>query len=686
MNSSELIKAEHLTRQAIVYIRQSTPQQAISNRESLDMQYALRNRARQSGWPDERIVVIDADLGMTGSTTEGRAGFKDLVGRVSLGQVGIIFAFDVTRLARNCSDWYQMLDLCGFRGCLIGDHDAIYDPASINGRLLLGLKGQISELELYTIRARLNAGMLNKAKRGELIVDLPIGFVKTPDNRVAKHPDEEVRSRVKLVFTQFLRQRSLGKVVRYFNDHRLLFPRRIRGGEGVRWRAATTSAVSSMLRNPTYSGAYAYGKTRFVPQNSAPHKKRKQRIDRDQWKVLLTDHHPGYVSWEEFVKIQQLLEANHAEYARKRSPGAARSGAALLQGIVYCGQCGHQMTIQYRQHPKYTCNYLHQQRRTGVCAIVRADVIDAAVVPAFWNILSAEELDLFLQAQCLIDQEIAGLERARAQELQRLRYQAELAERQYQHCDPANRLVAGELERRWELALQALREAEEKQQREPSPSPERQLTADQRQAWQAAGSRLPDMWHDGRLTAVQKKRLLRALIDKVVVQIPTPGQVDARIVWKGGSTMTEHILVPVGDLENLARGKELKARILEMAKQGLADEWIAYQLSREGFRQSHLPYVSIGAVQRLRHQARLLRPAHHASAVPDGHLSLTQVVTRTGVTLSVLFDLIIHDRVHVEIVGKNKSFAISSDKKNLKQVAELATTAMRAPSQRRAST
>jgi DNA invertase Pin-like site-specific DNA recombinase len=241
MTSSELIKPEHLTRQAIIYVRQSTTKQARANRESLDLQYALRGKARQFGWPDESICVVDADVGLSGSSAEGRRGFKDLVSRVSLGQVGIVFAYDATRLARNCSDWYPLLDLCGFRNCLIGDTDSIYDPSSINGRLLLGLKGQISELELHTLRSRLQAGMLNKAQRGELIIDLPVGFLKGPGaGEIEKDPDQEVQSRIGLVFQQFLQVKSLGKVVRRLNQQQLLLPRRVRGG-GVCWREPTVS-------------------------------------------------------------------------------------------------------------------------------------------------------------------------------------------------------------------------------------------------------------------------------------------------------------------------------------------------------------------------------------------------------------------------------------------------------------
>jgi DNA invertase Pin-like site-specific DNA recombinase len=667
MNSSEQIRPDHLKRSAIIYVRQSTTKQIEGNRESLELQYALRAKAKQLGWSDESISIIDADLGISGSSATGRVGFQEVVSRVSLGQIGIVFAYDATRLARNCSDWYQLLDLCGFRDCLIGDVDSVYDPSSVNGRLLLGLKGQISELELHTLRSRLNAGMLNKAKRGELVVDVPAGFVKgDAPGTIEMLPDREAQSRIALVFQLFLRLKSLGKVVRCLNRDQLLLPRRVRGG-GICWREPTLSAVSSMLRNPTYAGAYAYGKTRFVPQTSAPHKRRKQRIDRDQWKVLIENHHHGYITWEEFMKIQEILENNHAEYHRKRSPGTAKSGAALLQGIVYCARCGHQMTIQYHPHAKYTCNFLYQQRRASVCAVIRADRIDRAVEQVFWKAIQPEELDFLEEAEARRAQETEGIRVAREQQLQRLRYQAELAERRYQECDPGNRLVAGALEERWEFALRALRAEEERLQREPLAASRPELTPKQRLAWQSAGASLRDLWNDGRLSAQQKKRVLRSLIQKVILQIVQPGLVSMRIVWRGGHVDTRSVSINVSSLDQLHNGAEIEERIVEMAMAGYSDEWIAYHLSKQGFRQSHLMYVSIGLVSRVRCRKRILR-TRQAVAIPDGCLTLSQAKRRTRVTLNSLFELILDGRLAVKTTSKARHLLIPGDDATLKNI------------------
>lgn len=515
MSSSTRIQPHHLKRQAIIYVRQSTPQQAVQNKESLALQYALRERAIELGWIADRVIVIDSDLGMTGSTSHGRKGFQDLVSRVSLDQAGAVFAFDVTRLARNCSDWYQLLDLCGMRHCLIGDGDSIYDPAQIDGRLLLGLKGQISELELHTIRARLNAGMLNKAKRGELIVDLPIGYIKTGDGTAQKHPDLEVQSRVELIFKQFMQQRSLGKVVRYLNDNQLLMPRRTQPGSGVAWKEPTKSAVSSMLRNPTYAGAYAYGKTRFVPQKADPNKRFKQRISQDQWKVLLRDRYPAYITWDDFVSIQAILETNMARYNSLNSSGVPRQGAALLQGIVYCGRCGHQMTIQYRQGGQYRCSYLYQQRCLPVCLTTRSPIVDELVSNEVLAVLDVAELDLLNESLKQIGESHQAIEKAQQQKLQRLRFESQRAETQYQLCDPENRLVASELERRWEEAmsrcLQAEQDAESNQRAQTDI-----LSPAIANRWEKAGAEMRALWTDGRLKNEHKKRVVRSLVDKVV--------------------------------------------------------------------------------------------------------------------------------------------------------------------------
>lgn len=312
---SELVKPAHLARKAVVYIRQSTPHQVVSNQESLRLQYALRQRARELGWREADIDVIDADLGLSGASAAKRSGFKELVGRVGLSEVGLILSIDVTRLARNCSDWYPLLDICGLRGCLIADRDGVYDPGSANGRLLLGLKGTISELELHTIRSRLTAGLLAKAERGELALNLPIGLTRDPSGVVVKDPDMAVQDRLGLVFELFLKFGAAAQVMRKLNERGLDLPRRDRRGDSC-WARATVSSVTSILKNPAYAGAFVYGRTRMHAGGREGASKMKAPRPVGEWRIVVKDRYPAYIDWPTYEKINAALKDNRAEYMR----------------------------------------------------------------------------------------------------------------------------------------------------------------------------------------------------------------------------------------------------------------------------------------------------------------------------------------------------------------------------------
>ncbi len=460
MSRSELVSQTHLQRKALIYIRQSTPHQVLSNQESLRLQYALLQRAIDLGWRSEDIEIIDADLGMTGASASHRVGFQEVVTKVTLGQVGIILSVDVTRLSRNCSDWYPLLDVCGYRDCLIADRDGIYDPGCANGRMLLGLKGQLSELELHTIKARMTAGLLNKAQRGELALSLPIGLVCDAIGKVHKDPNREVQDRLDLIFTTFLRVRSASKVLQFLNTHDLCLPRRDRFGDVI-WKKPTVAAILQILKNPAYAGAFVYGKTRSIRKDPASPHTQEVRLPMDQWKIRINDVSPAYIAWETFEQIQQMLLDNYAAYDRNKSRGVPRDGAALLHGIVYCGECGHKMVVQYKNGTRYLCNYLRQQYHVPVCQYIHADPVDMQVVEAFFQALSSVELDVYTAA--VVSQEATAhqVTHAHQQHLERLRYEATLAGRQFHRVDPDNRLVAAELEKRWEGALAQLKHAEE---------------------------------------------------------------------------------------------------------------------------------------------------------------------------------------------------------------------------------
>jgi DNA invertase Pin-like site-specific DNA recombinase len=657
MITLDLIKPFHLGRLAIIYIRQSTPHQALTNQESTRLQYALRQRALELGWHEDQIRIIDEDQGRSASTAEGRHGLKELVTLITLEHVGIIFSTEVTRLSRNCSDWYPLLDICGYRNCLIADRDGIYDPSTINGRLLLGLKGQIPELELHTIRGRLTAGLLNKAERGELALTPPVGLIRDPLERVFKHPDIEVQGRITLIFETFLRVRSATQVVRSFNENSLLIPRKDDLGDIV-WRTPTVPAICSTLENPAYAGAFVYGRTRTILKPGSTCERTQKRLPMAEWKIRINDKYPAYVDWATFETIQAMLQGNCSEYDRNKSRGVPRPGKALLHGIVHCGECGHQMVVQYKPKTYYICNFLRQQYQVPVCQHLPADPIDDFVVRAFFEALSPAELDLYDEAVATIRRETEVIHRARLEQIDRLRYQARLAERQFTRADPENRPVAGELERRWEAALRELRQAEDSYQRAiigegqaPTIPPEL------KRAFEQVGRDLPRVWDQGHLTRIQKKALLRCLIDKVVIRRIAPDSVQARIVWRGGDTTTAEIPVTVNALARLSSAREMEETILSLAREGKTDQEIAEHLTRQGHRSPKGPIVLVSTVRiiRLRHRLLIKQSQSHPRRIP-GHLTVSQVAERLEVSKHWIYDRIHNGTIQIECDPVSKLF------------------------------
>ncbi|MFL5287847.1 MAG: recombinase family protein [Rhodopila sp.] len=638
---SELIDDRHLARRALIYVRQSSPHQVLTNQESLRLQYDLRRRALDLGWREEDIEVIDTDLGLSGAAAMHREGFKDLIARVTLDQVGIVLSSEVTRLSRNCSDWYPLLDLCGYRQCLIGDRDGVYDPGSANGRLLLGLKGTISEMELHTIRARLTAGLLNKAERGDLALVLPVGLIRDAAGVVVKDPDREVQARIELVFATFLRVRSATRVLRCLNEGGLALPRRGRLG-GTVWRSPSIAAVLRILKNPAYAGSFVYGRSRTVHPGPQLSKARQKILPREQWRVIVKDKYPAYVTWETFEKIQAMLRDNHAEYDRNKTRGVPRDGEALLHGIVYCGACGHKMVVQYKGGTRYLCNYLRGQYNTPVCQYILANPIDDKAVTAFFEAIAPAELDVYARALATRHAADGTMLRAQAQQVERLRYRTALAEHQFDQVDPANRLVAAELERRWEETLRDLRQAEAAlAQAQAENEVPVQLDDELRAAFADAGRRLPEIWNSATLTTARKKALLRCLIDKVVLHRTAADTIHMRIVWRGGDASVFDVPATVGSLSALSRHEEMEIRVLEGARASQNDAEIAAELSAAGFRSPMRKQVLPSTVRgiRLRHGILQVRSQSHPRRIP-GYLTIPQLAARLGVTKYWIYDRI----------------------------------------------
>lgn len=626
MRSSELVTPQHLARKAVIYVRQSTPHQVLTNRESLALQYALEKRARELGWRADDVEVIDSDLGFTASEAANREGFKELTAQVTLGRVGIVLSSEVTRLSRNCSEWYPLLDICGYRGCLIADHDGVYDPATVNGRLVLGLKGTLSEMELHAISSRMRAGILSKAERGELALKLPTGLVRDEHGLVHKDPNLEVQDRISLLFESFLRLRSANKVLLFFTKGGLLVPRLDRFGD-IAWKRPTIETITSILKNPAYAGAFVYGRnshTRTRGPNGTV--VRVKRLDMEKWRILLKDKYPAYVDWETFERIQKMLQDNYAEYERKMSRGVPREGRALLAGLLYCGECSHKMEVRYPEAPRYFCAALKRRYGGQPCQNLPASPVDERVAEAFFEALSPVELDLYEKAMAARQQMADDAEHARRQQLERLHYQAELARRRFERADPDNRLVAAELERRWEDALRELRRAEEGEaarrhaaEGEDGSAPA-ELTEELKAAFRDIGRRLPEIWDSDLLSRSKKKALLRCLVEKVVLRRLAPDTIQTRIVWKGGLSTTFEVSTTVGAFFDLSGAEEMERLVVEFFEEGKTDRQIARRLTELGHRSPQRDYVVRSTVQTIRHRHGLIRGARGKGASRKHHV------------------------------------------------------------------
>ena len=673
MPTSDLIQPRHLMRRAVIYVRQSSPHQVLTNTESQRLQYAMRQRACELGWHEQDVLIVDDDTGRTATTTAGRLGFQQLAAQVGLGEIGVILAYEATRLARNCTHWYQLLDLCGHAGCLIADRDGVYDPCSVNGRLLLGLKGAISELEMHTLRGRLIAGILSKAERGELALTLPTGLVRRDDGSVEKHLDQEVRDRILLVFHTLLDITSLAKVVRHFRDQRLTIPRRDRHGD-IHWKRPTIASLGSMVKNPAYAGAFVYGRTRSQRAENTG-KLRQRLLPVDQWRIVVRDRYPAYISWQTYEKIQQMLRDNHAEYDRNKTRGVPRDGQALLHGIVYCGECGHKLCVQYKGGTQYLCNHLRQQHGEPVCQRLPGTPIDEQIVQWFMEALAPAAIDLSAQTLAEADARRTTGFAARRQQLQRLRYAASRAERQYQQVDPENRLIAAELERRWETALRELREAETQLAHDEQHTTVWAIPADLLEALHDIGPQLPELWKEGLFTSTQKKALLRALIDKVVVHRlggRRGDRIHVRVVWRGGATTSEAVPVSVGRFADRTGAAEMEATVLRLARQGQSDSEIAALLTAQGHRSPHGAIVLPSTVKtiRLRHRLYQRKSQSHPRRVP-GYLTIPQLAEKLNVPRHWISDRIHNGTIVVAKDTTSKCYLFPDNLETLRQFKKL---------------
>jgi DNA invertase Pin-like site-specific DNA recombinase len=534
------VRPEHLKRDAWLYVRQSTLRQVVENTESTERQYAMRERALALGWPLERIHVIDSDLGRSGAERD-REGFQQLVAEVSLGRAGIVLGLEVSRLARNSTDWHRLLEICALSATLILDEDGLYDPAHFNDRLLLGLKGTMSEAELHVLRARLQGGVLNAARRGELKMRLPIGFAYDEAQRVILDPDPQIQGALRLLFETFERTGSATATVKAFRRQGVKFPTRPHAGPGkgqLLWGELRVSQVLRILHNPRYAGAFAFGRSRTRPDLQGH--SHTQKLPRDQWQILLPAVHAAYIDWERFEANERQLRENARARGEERRAGPAREGIALLQGIVLCAKCGGRMTVRYmsqdqRLIPHYMCQGEGIEKAQPICQQIPGGGIDAAVGELLLEVVTPLNLQVALAVEEELHSRLAEADALRQAQVERARYEAELCRRRYLRVDPDNRLVADALEAQWNEALRALQAAQEDYERQHQSDSE-QLDEAQKGQIRALADDFPRVWRDPGTEQRERKRLLRLVIEDVTLLKDEKLHVHVR--FRGGRTRT----------------------------------------------------------------------------------------------------------------------------------------------------
>lgn len=640
--SPERIAEEHRAKLAYVYARQSSLGQVMHHQESTDLQYRLVERAIRLGWPRERIEVIDDDLGKSGTSAAERLGFQRLLAEVGLGRVGLVLSLDASRLARNNYDWYQLLELCTVFGTLIADSERVYDPLIYTDRLLLGLSGMMSEAELHQLKRRLHAGAWNKAARGELRQSLPVGLVRLRSGEVMFHPDEEVQARVRLVFEKFTEMRVAKAVMRYFQAQDLWLPSRPLCGPApheVVWHPARSSTILGILKNPAYAGAYVYGQKTVDPTRRKPGHPASGIVWRpiDKWPIVIQNAYPAYISWETFVANQAQLASNQSRYQEDKH-GVPRQGQALLQGILRCGRCGGLMQLHYSgpagNFPVYRCNYAQSQYGGSHCQEVRGLGLDAEMERLVLEALAPDQIALALTALEELEQEDAALKRQHELHLERLRYEAERARRQYDAVEPENRLVARTLESRWEEALRALEKAEQahatwlnQQRLVLTPSDHAELLA--------LGQDLPRVWYAPSTTPADRKHIVRLVMKEVVVdQKRIPGRVWFQINWQTGAVTQHEYERRVSSYAEHPRRERLEQRLRELHQAEKMDHEIAEILNAEGFLTTKRRPFNGNAVWLLRKQLGLPPVKHHGCRPlrwEDGTYSVEGAAQKLGV-------------------------------------------------------
>jgi DNA invertase Pin-like site-specific DNA recombinase len=630
------VTQQHLEHDAYLYIRQSTPRQVLENTESTQRQYGLRDRAVALGWPLERIHIIDCDLGKSGSQSAGRDGFQKLVSEVALGNAGLVMGLEVSRLARNSADWHRLIELCSLGGALILDEDGIYDPANFNDRLLLGLKGTMSEAELHFLKARMRGGMINKARRGELEMRPPVGLVYRDDGVLILDPNAEVQAAIRLVFETFERTGSAMQTVKLFHEQGLRFPRRIRKGveKGeLHWVKAGHSRIIQILHNPRYAGAFVYGRgrTRLLPDG----KHRTTKVPQSDWQFVIPGTHAGYITWEQFEANQKRLAENALGFGGDRKAGPAREGPALLQGRVICGICGERMSIHYslvhqQVVPTYVCQEASVRRAEKVCQRVPGGVVDQAISSLLLELMQPMTLEVALAVQQEVEARVTETDALRRKHIERAQYEAELARRRYMKVDPDNRLVADSLEAEWNDKLRILAEAQE--QYEQQTQKQRLLIDSQtRQQLLSMATDFPKVWNDPSVEPRERKRILRLLVEDVTLINGEMIQIHVRL--RGGATRSFTLAKPLPIAQIRKTKPEVVAEI-DALLDHYCDREVAEVLNRQGRRTWQDEPFNLKKIAHIRQAFNL--KCRYSRLRTRGFLTAKEMSARHGVTFTTI--------------------------------------------------
>jgi DNA invertase Pin-like site-specific DNA recombinase len=665
----------HLKRSAYVYIRQSTLRQVFENTESTKRQYALKEKAVALGWTLESIVVIDSDLGQSAAQAADREGFQRLVADVSLGKAGIVLGLEVSRLARNSTDWHRLLEICALSDTLIADEDGLYNPAHFNDRLLLGLKGTMSEAELHVLRARLLGGQLNKAKRGELKFDLPVGFTFDMKDRAQLDPDKQVQQTIKLLFETFDRTGSAYAACRELHKQNILFPRKIRKGPhrgDIVWGEITHSRALQVLHNPKYAGVYCYGKTKSRKMPNGEHSFK--RLPQNEWLAFIPDAHPGYITLEQYHNNLRRLQETRQTYGHDRRKSAPREGPALLQGLVVCGRCGGRMTVRYRSgndvlEPIYVCQKQSIENcRSRPCQSFYGARIDQHISALLLETVSPMAVEVALSVQAELQQRLSDAVGLREKHLERIRYEAELARRRYLRVDPDNRLVAASLEADWNQKLRDLTAAQD-QNEQRSREDQLILNKQQREEILALTSDFPRLWKDPNTADRERKRIVRLIVEDVTLsKLSAHGtQIDVR--FKGGATNSF-------SLEKGLNGGELQKtsneaiRIIDQMLDDHTYKEIAAALNRKGFRSGTGKRFTAALVERMRLSYNLMR--RYERLRNKGYLTTDEIAELLNVSRERVYEF--RDQGYLEASSTNSRNQIlfkPLTKKDLKTISRI---------------